>query len=181
MIQGDAGSMVPLARIETSLADDPECGVSIAVFVAGCRRRCKGCQNPELQSAERFRFVPIGDVVRRVQKVIDASSGLIDSMVFVGGEWMLYPSAYIRLAMWARGSNLKRILYTGETYEDLPDGVKQITDWVIDGPWREDLPGIYPPSTNQRVFRRGELVPPEELPLFQHLKSRKPEDRGENE
>ena len=163
--------LIPLARIELSTADDPECGISVAIFVAGCRRRCPGCQNPELQTTQRFRFQPIADVVGRVRKVVDKSGGLVDSIVFLGGEWMLYQSSYLQVSRWARGRSLKTVLYTGEKYEDLSEAVRQASEWVIDGDWRQDLPGVYPASTNQRVFHRGQLTPPESLPLFQHLMS----------
>jgi len=167
----DTGALVPIARVEVSTVDDPDCGVSIAVFVAGCRRSCSGCQNPELRSTKSFKFQPLSDVVGRISRLVSQSGDLVSSVVFVGGEGMLYVSAYIRLALWCQSQKLKVVLYTGEKYEDVPDGVRQVSDFVIDGEWKQDMPGIFPPSTNQRVFHRGELVTSEKLPLFKHLKS----------
>lgn len=163
--------LVPLVRVELSTADDPECGISVALFVAGCRHRCLGCQNPELQTTQGFKFQPIEDVISRVRTVVDRSGGLVDSVVFLGGDWMLYQNSYLRVTQWARGRSLKTVLYTGEKYEDLSEAVRQASEWVIDGDWRQDLPGVYPASTNQRVFHRGQLTSPESLPLFQHLMS----------
>lgn len=165
---------VPLARMEISMADDPECGISVALFVAGCPRRCFQCQNPDLWDAEGFEQQSVDDVTHELDRFLESAGEMIDSVVFVGGDWMMYQPQYCELAAWVRSRGLRTVLYTGEIYEMLPEAVRQVSDWVIDGPWRRDLPGVYPPSTNQRVFHRGECVNPEELPLYRHLSKRAP-------
>lgn len=160
---------VPIARMEISLIDDPECGVSVAVFVAGCSRRCVGCQNPDLWYADKFEPHPVEGVKEELDRFVTESKGMIDSVVFVGGDWMMYQPQYCELAKWAQSRGLRTVLYTGENFEMLPEYVRRVSDWVIDGAWRRDLPGVFPPSTNQRVFHQGELVDPEGLPLYQHL------------
>jgi anaerobic ribonucleoside-triphosphate reductase activating protein len=161
---------VPLARMEVSAADDPQCGIGIALFVAGCPRRCVGCQNPDLQTAEGFERREVAEIIRELEVLLfGGASRLVDCVVFLGGDWMLYPTQYVELASWAQSRGLRTVLYTGEIYEVVPESVRNVSDWVIDGPWRRDMPGVFPPSTNQRVFYRGELVNPVELPLYRHL------------
>ena len=163
---------VPLARIEVNTTDDPECGIAIALFVAGCPRRCVACQNPDLWDVSGFEVRPILVIQDELERFFVEAEKLVDSVVFVGGDWSMYPVPYVELAEWVQSRGLRTVLYTGETYEMLPESVRKVTDWVIDGIWMRDKPGIYPPSTNQRVFHKGELVDPAELPLYQHLASR---------
>lgn len=162
---------VPLVRIETTTADDPECGVGLAVFVAGCPRHCPGCQNPGLRNVNGLQWIPVEwEVLRRLAFAMNVGRGLYDAIVFLGGEWMLYPKQYLRVVEWAKStSELRTVLYTGETYECLPEDVRRVTDWVIDGEYDRRRLGVYPASTNQRVFHQGELTDPEGLPLFKHL------------
>ena len=106
----DIRTMVPVARVEVSTIDDPECDIALAIFVAGCRRRCRGCQNPEFQDTRSYKFRPVSEVIGQVERLLAKSRGMIRSVVFVGGEWMLYPNAYVRLALWVRRSGLKTVL-----------------------------------------------------------------------
>jgi anaerobic ribonucleoside-triphosphate reductase activating protein len=160
---------VPLVRTEVSTADDPECGIAVALFVAGCPRRCPGCQNPELQNADGLERLPVWSVQDELSRFLENAASLVSCVVFLGGDWAMYPAQYTELATWVQSRGLRTVLYTGDTYEMLPEFVRKVTDWVIDGPWVRERPGIYPPSTNQRVFHHGELVDPEELPLYRHL------------
>jgi anaerobic ribonucleoside-triphosphate reductase activating protein len=160
---------VPLVRVEVSLSDDPECGIGVALFVAGCPRRCPGCQNPELQNADGVELLRVASIQAELVRFLDQAANMIDCVVFLGGDWAMYPAQYTELATWVRSRGLRTVLYTGDTYEMLPESVRKASTWVIDGPWLRGQPGIYPPSTNQRVFHDGELVDPVELPLYRHL------------
>lgn len=160
---------VPLVRTEVSTTDDPECGISIALFVAGCPRRCTGCQNPDLWDADGFEVRTIVSIKLELDLFFEAADKMVDCVVFLGGDWAVYPAPYAELAAWVQSRGLRTVLYTGDTYEMLPESVRKVSTWVIDGPWLRGQPGIYPPSTNQRVFHNGELIDPEELPLYRHL------------
>ena len=158
---------VPFVRREITCGDDPCCRVALALWVAGCPRRCLGCQNPDLQDPAFGTEKSVSSIC----EVVDAYAKelLIGSVVFTGGDWAEYPEAYVEVAKRARSNGLVNVLYTGEFYEDLPVAVCEVSDWVIDGPYDTEQEGVFPPSKNQRVFRCGSLVEPGGLPLYQHL------------
>lgn len=162
---------VPFVRLDVTGVDDPLAGVSIVAYVAGCSRRCPGCQNPELQSARGRTFVPASIVEEHLSRLLSREStrALVQSVVFQGGDWMEYPVAYHAVASWVREKGLRTVLYTGEVYERLPEDVRQVSDWIIDGPWDQTKRSVFPPSSNQRVFDRGQITDPETLPLYKHL------------
>ena len=158
---------VPFVRMEVTCTDDPLCRVSLALWVAGCSKRCLECQNPDLQNPAFGTEESVSVICEMVEPVVEGD--LIESVVYTGGDWAEYPAAYVEVAKWARSNGLPNVLYTGEFYEDLPDTMKEVSEWVIDGPYDNRRESVYPPSKNQRVFDRGRLVDPEELSLYQHL------------
>jgi len=162
---------VPFVRMEVTGVDDPEAGMGIVLYVAGCPRRCPGCQNPSLQLTGNYAFIPVAAVVDYMDRFLEGKrvGKLIESVIFQGGDWAEYPEAYVVLARVARGRNYRTVLYTGEYFENLPETVREVSDWVVDGPWEQDKPALFPPSSNQRVFKRGRAVDPERLPLHKHL------------
>lgn len=168
----DGEPCVPFVKLDVTGVDDPLAGLSVVAYVAGCPRRCPGCQNPELQSTHGRTFVPVSIVVQHLERLISKGGAdkLIEAVVFSGGDWMEYPAAYCGVAAWARGRGFRTVLYTGEVYERLSEAVRQASDWVIDGTWDRDKKSVYPPSSNQRVFSQGRRVDAvEELPLYKHL------------
>jgi len=162
---------VPFVRLDVTGTDDPMAGMSVVLYVAGCPRRCPGCQNPELQTVGDRPWLPVSLVIQRLDRCLNLTGvdGLVEAVVFQGGDWMLYPEAYCDVAMWAKQHGLRTVLYTGEVYERLPEAVRQVSDWVVDGPWDQARRAVFPPSSNQRVFRYGAVVDPEGLPIYRHL------------
>ncbi len=160
---------VPFVRREVTCGDDPCCRIALALWVAGCSKRCPGCQNPDLQDPAFGTEKSVKSICEMAESVLDVD--LIGSVVFTGGDWAEYPEAYVEVAKWARSNGLVNVLYTGEFYEDLPVAVCEVTEWVIDGPFDIEQEGVFPPSKNQRVFRCGRPVDPSVLPLYRHLLS----------
>lgn len=158
---------IPFVRMDVTFADDPLCRSSLALYVAGCPRRCRGCHNEELQSPDAGTLTEVDFIVQSMKEV--ASADFIKAAVFSGGDWMLYPEAYVEIAGACRKFGLSTVLYTGELYEDLSQRVRDASDWVIDGPFEEGREGIFPPSTNQHVFMNGNLVDDvKDLPIYRH-------------
>jgi anaerobic ribonucleoside-triphosphate reductase activating protein len=160
----------PIASIGITLNDDPLGGISLALYVAGCPRRCPGCHSPSLQLPEAGHRYRCWEVEEKVTSLYHR--GLVESIVFLGGDWIpWYADLCERLCCWAKDEGVRSVLYTGELYENIPDGLKLVCEWVIDGLYDETRPSVYPASSNQRVFRDGELVNPASLPLYRHLSS----------
>jgi len=172
---------IPFIRAEVSGIDDPEAGTAIILFVAGCPRSCPECHNPQLQDASAYVGISVGFIVECLGGMLDhgATAVLVEAVVFQGGDWAEYPEAYCEIAEWCRQKGLRTVLYTGELYENLPETVRRASDWVIDGPWDQDVVSVFPPSSNQRVFHQGRSVEPEQLPLYRHLLELRPVESEE--
>lgn len=162
---------VPFVRMEVTGNDDPEAAMGIVLYTAGCPRRCPGCHNVGLQLVHGHTLIPVSQLVELIDRFLKDKdlADLIESVIFQGGDWAEYPDAYAAVAEVARGRGYRTVLYTGEYYENLPERVREVSDWVVDGPWEQDKVSVFPPSSNQRVFKHGETVNPEELPLYKHL------------
>lgn len=162
---------VPFVRLDVSGVDDPLAEMAVVLYVAGCSRRCPGCHNPSLQTTKGHTLIPVSMVVKFIDRFLTEkkAADLVASVVFQGGDWAEYPDAYVALAGVAHKRKYRTVLYTGELYENLPKNVREVSDWVVDGPWDENAVGVFPPSDNQRVFKQGQRVDPEQLPLRKHL------------
>jgi len=87
--------------------------------------------------------------------------GLLDSVVFLGGEPLDQEDAALWLSNFSHGLGLKTWLYTGREYEDLSEDVRKEFDVIVSGEFDENLintDAFIPASTNQVVTRRNECV-----------------------
>ena len=170
--------MVPIAAFDVNTQDDPYCNVCLSVFCSGCNFRCKGCQNEQLQHIKHGRLLYCQEIYIEILKRNPHT--LFSSVVFLGGEWLLYKESYytitklIKLDKTLQGINI--ILYTGYTFEDINKSYLQYTDVIIDGTYEEHLPSTYliPATTNQRVFVQQDVnifiqVDPLTLPVNQPI------------
>ena len=99
--------------------------LAAVVFVQGCPWRCRYCHNPELQS----RRVASAMTWRAVLDFLDHRQGLLDGVVFCGGE----PTADRNLAAAVedvRQRGFKVALHTAGTYPDRLRMLLPKIDWV---------------------------------------------------
>ena len=102
--------------------------LSAVVFVQGCPCKCCYCQNDWMQP----RTIPIAsvretwtDVVHLLQK----RRGLLDGVVFSGGEPVIYP-ALPAAAAWAKSLGYKVGLHTSGVYPARLKALLPVLDWV---------------------------------------------------
>lgn len=164
-------AVAPFVRLDVSGVDDPEAGMAVIMYVAGCSKRCPGCHNPELQRPDDYPLMTAGELNWKLEQFFSRNPAveLVEAIVFQGGEWGEYPTVYAEVAAWAQQKGFRTVLYTGQIYEDLLKSVQEVSDWVIDGPWDQANISVFPPSSNQRVFHQGRRVEPDQLPLYKHL------------
>ena len=132
-------------------------GCRLTVFVQGCPRRCRNCQNPAAQPFDGGEVVDTQQIVDRIR-----DNPLLNGVTFSGGEpfCQCAPLAEIADAVHAMGLDVWS--YTGNTYEELAasaDGdVKRLLDAVdvlVDGEYRDELRDLslkFRGSKNQRVI-----------------------------
>ena len=113
------------------------------VFCQGCPWRCGYCHNPELLAADTRGALSWGDV----QSLLARRRGLLDGVVFSGGEPLAQPALRAAIAG-VRGQGFRVGLHTGGAYPRRFAQVLPLVDWVgfdVKAPFDD-----YPPITAVR-------------------------------
>ncbi|MEO2031091.1 MAG: 4Fe-4S single cluster domain-containing protein [Planctomycetaceae bacterium] len=139
-------------------------GRRCVVWLAGCRRRCPGCFQPQFFSfavGRRYRVEELAERILAIQG--------IDGVTFSDGEPFEQSSALAELCRILKSrTDLSLLAYTGYQVEWLRGADDQYCDFldtldvVIDGEYRENEAGTYlwRGSRNQRIiFLKGEANP----------------------
>ena len=140
-----------IARIFTSFVDVPD-KISAAVYFSGCSLRCKGCQNKEFWEKESGVLMSDVEIMEKIK-----NNPLADYVAFLGGEPTDQMDFLIHLCKKVEQEVKKPIaIYTGREFETLPKELLDTIDFIVCGPYREDLfvQGAWPASSNQRVFKK---------------------------
>jgi len=144
--------VVTIASWEIATNDCPYMSISLSIYCAGCRHECPGCQNPALQDFNNGVPMEAADVVSLVTNRIS----LIESVVFLGGDWIYYPTELRDVSTQLKQlyNDLILILYTGELLVNIPDDILEHLDIVVDGPYKESEHTNYaiPVTSNQHVY-----------------------------
>lgn len=146
-------------------------GVGLTFYTQGCDRRCKSCFNPETWDFEGgYEFTPTV-----IQNVIDgiSANGINRHFNIQGGEPLNKRNKELTLALVtivrAVYPDIKIYIWTGMKYESLKnfgdttiDTIFQLADFLIDGPYIEELRDVtlkMRGSINQRIInlKTGEV------------------------
>lgn len=155
---------LPLAGYEITFNDDPtQETISLSLFVSGCVRRCDGCQNPELQKIDKSKITSLN----QIKQLIKSKQQLIGSVAFSGGDFIpLFYNQLKELMTFCTNNNLKIIIYTGETYNNIDNWVRENANIIISEPYEKDKKqGSFPASTNQKVWINGEEINEKKLKI----------------
>ncbi len=143
---------------QESIVDGP--GIRMTVFVQGCPHNCPGCHNPQTHDFHRGHEVTVSSIFNQY-----AENPLLRGITFSGGEPMCQAQSLAELGKMIKKAGGTVITYTGFLYEDLlkmteeNPGIKDllsVTDWLIDGPYVEELRSMeldYRGSSNQRIIK----------------------------
>jgi len=107
--------------------------LAAVVFCQGCPWRCSYCQNPELLDARAGPQLAWQEVLRFLQ----GRRGLLDGVVFSGGEPTLQPALGAAMKE-VRALGFEVALHSGGMYPDRLAEVLPLVDWVgldIKAPW----------------------------------------------
>ncbi len=133
-------------------------GKRVGIWVCGCRRRCKGCSNPEL-------WVKKPEYEVSIEKIMGLISGVayeheIDGFTLSGGEPMDQAEELAMLMDYLKEYSSDILIYTGYRIEQLRDRQDPNTDKIlaeaavlIDGEYKEDenTDVLLRGSANQRI------------------------------
>lgn len=113
------GGMVPLTTL------DYPGQLACVLFCQGCAWRCRYCHNPELICARGVREKPWGEVLAFLQR----RQGLLDAVVFSGGEATLQPGLAIAMRQ-VRELGFKVGLHSAGVKPSALKRVLPLCDWV---------------------------------------------------
>lgn len=140
---------------DASLVDGP--GIRMVIFTVGCIHACPGCHNFTLQNFNTTLsfFISKEDLVERIRENLE----FIDGLTLSGGDPLFQSSELKEYLKYIRSQeDLKKLdilMYTGYLLEDIPKGITQYIDTIIDGKYDKDLPKVrFAGSSNQRMWKK---------------------------
>ena len=142
-------------------------GQRLALWVAGCPRRCPGCANPELWRPLPKHAVKTDALSRAAQKLLEQKG--ITRLTITGGEPFEQPAALARFLAPLRPLLEDVLIYTGGLYRELEKDpaaapLLALADVIIDGPYIQEENDDKTPlrgSANQRVIFLNEALRPD--------------------
>lgn len=136
-----------------SFSSNPD-GISGDLLFKGCKRHCKGCHNLELQE-----FAPPDTSVNDIIRAIKAND--IHILTLMGGEPLdqdIKALRYLICSVKDEVKGLKVSLYTGNEFEEIPEEILELVDYVKTGRYDEDNLSngdYFLASYNQRFYKRA--------------------------
>ena len=141
-------------------------GISVSFFVQGCPHHCKGCHNPEtwdFDGGKEFTYDVLNDIAESL-----FANGISRSLAIMGGEPLCEQNIFLTLlvvkTIKETYPDVKIYIWSGYTYDYLMSHIttnlhlKQVLDYadfLIDGPYVEELRDIYLPMrgrSNQKII-----------------------------
>lgn len=140
-------------------------GIRVALFVAGCDHRCKGCFNKLSQSYKVGKLFTIEDEERLIQAL---DKPYIDGLSILGGDPLANGNVndiYNLLRRIKHRLPKKTVwLWTGDTLEQIQLSSKKkaivdnYVDYLVDGEFVEELKDLklsFRGSSNQKIYHKG--------------------------
>ena len=143
-------------------------GLRTSLYCAGCEHHCMGCHNPQSWSESAGQAISIEELFGLV---VDADM----NVTFTGGDPMLHPEGFIKLASMIKQHTDKTIwCYTGYSFEELllhPVRRKlvELCDVIVDGKYVEaerDLSLHFRGSRNQRIINVAQSLATQSVCLY---------------
>ena len=146
-----------IPKIDLSFIDHPEGKASLVIYFCGCPHHCPGCHAPDLQDAHYYKCVEFTTkkLFRKLSEYIKDTNGMIEGVVFLGGEPLLYSKFLEELCELLKDNypKLDLVLYTGFVFEVVPPNLKKNLTYIIDGKFEIDKKTEgFPASLNQVIW-----------------------------
>ena len=135
-----------IEKITTGFIEVPNL-ITINVYANGCRIKCDGCSNPQLQSFDGGTDMNIKELKNQISKYDTLSK----TICWLGGDATFQQEEFIKFNRELKRAGYTIVLFTGRYFESIRDFLVDV-DLVIDGPWQGKT--ISDEGTNQRIFIR---------------------------
>lgn len=139
-------------------------GLCVSFFTQGCPHHCHNCHNPQtwdFEGGKEFRPELLDEIVEAL-----TADGIERSLCIMGGEPLCSENEFLTLlvikTVKEKLPNTPIYIWTGYFYEELlkkgghMDQILEMADYLIDGPYIEDLRDItleMRGSSNQRIIK----------------------------
>ena len=139
-------------------------GLCVSFFTQGCPHHCHNCHNPQtwdFEGGKEFRPELLDEIVEAL-----TANGIERSLCIMGGEPLCSENEFLTLlvikTVKEKLPNTPIYIWTGYFYEELlkkgghMDQISEMADYLIDGPYIEDLRDItleMRGSSNQRIIK----------------------------
>ena len=128
--------------------------VTLAINIANCPNRCKGCHSPHLQE-------DTGETLNEsvLSAWLEKYGNAITCICFMGGDAEPHEVGQLADFIRKQNGNIKTAWYSGKNV--LPEGVSPMSfDYIKLGAYVESLGGLNVPGTNQRFYHivKGKMI-----------------------
>ncbi len=143
--------------VDESVVDGP--GVRMVFFTQGCPHHCPGCHNPATHGFSGGTSYNTRELTKRI-----LAHPYLSGITLSGGEPLCQAAACAELAVAAKTLGKSVLLYSGYTFEQLPELAAQqpalpkllkLIDILIDGPFllaERNIDLVFRGSANQRIL-----------------------------
>lgn len=133
-------------------------GKRIAIWVAGCAKRCKGCANPELWDSTAYPELELSTLKNAIDSLIEKAGGHIDGVTISGGEPFDQPEALLEFVEYLEEKTEDILIFSGYKKETLEQRktTRRILDLIavlVDEEYveEENLGEVLRGSSNQNI------------------------------
>ena len=140
-------------------------GKRIAIWLAGCSKRCSGCANPELWDGENYPDMELQNLIDALQMLYEKADEQVDGITISGGEPFEQAEELLALVSYLRKWTEDILIFSGKTYEELmqEETSANILDKIavlVDGEYRESQNAgeVLRGSQNQTIYILNEQI-----------------------
>lgn len=133
-------------------------GVRTCLWVSGCPHRCPGCFNRKFWAFDSGNLFTEDDMQALLK---DLGRSFITGLTLLGGEPLAPENieGVIEVILRVRavyGDTKDILVYTGYTFDQIPQRILDLVDMIIDGKYEKDLPTKKPfrGSDNQHYYAK---------------------------
>lgn len=133
-------------------------GKRIAIWVAGCSKKCKGCANPELWDKDQYPDMDMVNLKDAIQMLYEKSNGQVDGITISGGEPFEQAEELLQLVQFLQEITEDILIFSGRKKEELMQktNVAEILEKItvlVDGEYveEENFGEVLRGSRNQRI------------------------------
>lgn len=143
-------------------------GIRFTIFMQGCLRNCKGCQNPTTHDLNGGTILDTDEIISAIKK-----NPLLNGITLSGGEPFLQIAPALEIAKATKNLGLNVWCYTGYKFENIPADAAELLeniDVLVDGEYIEELRDLelnFCGSKNQRVIDLNKTRAEKKIILFE--------------